>query len=69
MCVIKTELKFENYENCLEANQVDNEIKYLKKNKISIDSVKRNHKEFIKNNKLILQTQEKFKSEAHNVFT
>ena len=25
--------------------------------------------EFIKNNKLILKTQEKFKSERHNVFT
>ena len=31
--------------------------------------MKRNHKEFIKNNKLILKIQQGFKSETHNVFT
>ena len=30
---------------------------------------KRKHKEFIKNNKLRLKTQQRFKSERHNVFT
>ena len=29
----------------------------------------KNKKEFIKNNKQILKTQQKFKSERHNVFT
>ena len=29
----------------------------------------KNHKEFIKDNKLILKTQQRFKSERHNVFT
>ena len=33
--------------------QLDNTIKYLEKTKINIDTLKRNHKEFIKNNKLI----------------
>ena len=28
-----------------------------------------NHKKFIKNNKLILQAQQIFKSERHNAFT
>ena len=28
-CIIKRKLKFENYKNCLEAKQLDNEIKYL----------------------------------------
>ena len=28
-----------------------------------------NHKEFIRNNKSILKTQQRFKSERHNVFT
>ena len=34
-CVIKRELKFENYKNCLEATQLDNKINYLEKNEIS----------------------------------
>ena len=70
-CVIKRKLKFENYKNCLEATQPENKINYLEKNKISVDSFicyKRKHKIFIRNNKLILQTQERFKSEVH-VFT
>ena len=29
----------------------------------------KNHKEFIKDNKLILKTQQRFTSERHNVFT
>ena len=40
-CVIKRKLKFENYEICLEATQLDNKTKYLEKNKISIDSLKK----------------------------
>ena len=30
-CVIKIKLKFEDYENCLEATQIDNKINYLEK--------------------------------------
>ena len=30
---------------------------------------KKNHKEFIKNNEIILKTQQRFKSEKHNIFT
>ena len=40
-----------------------------KKNEIDIDSLKKDRKEFIRNNKLILQTQQKFNSERQNVFT
>ena len=32
---------FENYENCLEATQLENKIKHLEKNKINIDSLKK----------------------------
>ena len=42
-------------------------MNHLKKNKTDIDSIEKNHQEFIKNNKLILKTQ-RFKSERH-VFT
>ena len=34
-----------------------------------MDGIKKNHKEFIKNNKLILKAQQRFKSERYNVFT
>ena len=40
-CVIKRKLKFENYKNCLEATRLDNKIKYLEKNKIDTDSLKK----------------------------
>ena len=38
-------------------------------NKIDIDHIKENYKEFIKTNKSILKTQERFKSERYNIFT
>ena len=65
-CVIKRKLKFENYKNCLQATKLESKINYLKINKASI---KIDHKEFIKNNKLILKTQQRLKKESHNVFT
>ena len=55
--------------NNLEATQFENKINHLGKNQIDIDSIKKNRKKFIKNNKLISQTQQRFKSEKHNVFT
>ena len=30
-CLIKRELKFENYKNCLEATQLENKVNYLEK--------------------------------------
>ena len=46
----------------------ENKINHLEKNKIDIDSLK-DQKECIKNNKLILKTQQRFGSEQYNVFT
>ena len=68
-CVIKGKLKSEDYKNCLEANQLENKINHQEKNKIDIDSLKEDYKKFIKNHKLILKTQQRFKSERHNIFT
>ena len=48
-CVIKRKRKFEDYTNCLEATQPENRINNLEKNKIDIDSLKKDHKENIKN--------------------
>ena len=56
-------------EDCLEATQLENKINYIEKYEIDIDSIKENHKEFIKNNKSILKIQQRFKSESNNVFT
>ena len=60
---------FVNHKNCLEATQLDNKINYPEKSAINLDSLKKDHKEFIKYNKLILKTQQRFKGERHNVFT
>ena len=49
-CVIKRKLKFEDYKNCLEATHLKNKTNYIAKNKIDIDSIGKNHEEFIKNN-------------------
>ena len=47
-CVIKRKLKFEDYKNCLEATQIENKINHLEENEIDEDSLKEDHKEFIK---------------------
>ena len=59
----------ENYKNCLEATQLDNKIRYLDKNEINIDSLENNHKKLMRHNKPILKTQQRFKSEKHNIFS
>ena len=53
--VIERKLKFEYYNNRLEATQLDNKINFAEKNIINIDSLKRNHKQFIRNNKSLLK--------------
>ena len=68
-CIIKIKLKSKNYISCLEATELDNKINYLEKDKIDINSINENIKRFIKNNKSILKTQQRFKSQRHNVFT
>ena len=37
-------------------------------NEIHVDSLREDQKEFVKNNELMLKTQQEFKSEKHNVF-
>ena len=46
-CVINRKFKFENYQNRLEANQIENKIYRLEKNKIDIDCIKEICKGFI----------------------
>ena len=58
----KKKIKSKDYENCLEAAQLENKINHLQKNIIDVDSLKEDHKEFI----TILKTQHRFGSEKHN---
>ena len=55
--------KFEDYKNWLKATQFENKINQLEKNKVNTGSLRKNHEEFINNNKTILKTQQRFKSE------
>ena len=68
-CVIKRNLKFKDCKNALKTGQIEIKINHLEKNKIDVDSLKEDQKEFIKNRKLILKTQQRFRSEKHIVFT
>ena len=40
-CVIKRKLKFENYKNYLQANELANKINYLESNKTDIYTIKK----------------------------
>ena len=68
-CFIKRKLKFENYKNCLEAINLENKINHLEKSQTDTKGVKKIITEFIKNNKLISKTQQRFKSKRHHDFT
>ena len=68
-CVVKRKLKFEDYKHYLEETQLEKKINDLEQNHLNVDSLRENHKEFIKNNKLILKLQQRFTNEKHNVFT
>ena len=48
-CVIKRKLKLQDYKNFLEAAQMQNKINHLEKNKTDVDSLIKDHKEFMKN--------------------
>ena len=67
--VSEKNIRFENYKNCSEATEIKKKTNHLEKNKTNIDSPTKNHEEFIISNKSILKTQQRFKSEMHNVFT
>ena len=48
---------------------LENKINPLEENRINVDRPKENHKEVIKNNKLIMKTQQRFRSESRNAFS
>ena len=61
--MIKRKLKFEDYKHCLEATQLENKINHLKIYNLNVDNLQENHEELIKNNKLILKSQQRFRVE------
>ena len=67
--IIKRKVNFGNYKICSELIQLQNKINYIKKYEISIDSIKENYTEFIKNKTLRLKIQQRFKIERQFVFT
>ena len=64
---MKQDVKFENYKNYQEAYQLENEINYLEQHNANFDELKQNNEEFSKDKRLIINSQERFKSKAHNV--
>ena len=68
-CVIKRKPTFKDYKNSLEVAQLENKINHLQKSKIDLYTLEKDQKQFIKANKLILKTQQRFRSEKHNIFT
>ena len=48
---------------------MENKLNHLGKSNIGLDSLEEDQKEFIKYNNIILKTQQRFRSENHNIFT
>ena len=57
------------YKPCLEVTQLENKINQLETYKLKVDSPQENFKEFLKINRLILKSQQSFRSEKHDIFT
>ena len=49
-CVMKQKLKFKNYKNYLETNQLENETSHLEENDIEVDVIRESHEEMTKSN-------------------
>ena len=65
-CVIKQNLEFKDYKNCLESNRIVNEINL--QNYIGEDILLENHKEFTKDNRIILRSLQRFKSKKQFIY-
>ena len=53
----------------MEANWLENKIGYLENNKIDVNSLKENYKGFLKDNRLVLKSKQRFGSKKNNVLT
>ena len=57
----KIKPKPRDYKNCLEVTQLENKITRPEKDKLNVDNLKEHHKEFVKNNNLILKPQQQLR--------
>ena len=57
------------YKPCLEVTQLENKINQPETYKLKVDSPRENFKEFLKINRLILKSQQSFRSKKHDIFT
>ena len=64
--IIKRKLKFIDYENCLKATQPENKINQLVKVRLTPENFRESRNEFIKTNRLILKTYQRFKIERNH---
>ena len=53
----------------MEANWIENKIGYLENSKIDVNSLKENYKGFLKDNRLVLKSKQRFGSKKNNVLT
>ena len=67
--VIKRKRTFQDYKICSKPSQITNKVKYLEKKEINVDCLKEDQRKFVEKTKLVLKTQQRFKSKRHNVFT
>ena len=56
-CAMKQKRKFEQPKTCLEATQLGNGKNELEKHEVAVTDLKEDHKEFIKNNRVMLKSQ------------
>ena len=59
----------ENLKTIKTSSLIINKVNYLENKKDNVDCLKEDQRKFIEKNKLILKTQQTFRSERHNVFT
>ena len=68
-CIIKRKVKSEDYKHCLEESHLESKTNHLEKDRTDVISLQVNHKEPVKNNKLILKLEQRFIWGKLNVFT
>ena len=66
-CVIKRKLKFDDYKHFLEATELENRINHLQQNNLDNNNLQKIMKNSLKNKKIILKSQQRFKSEKQYI--
>lgn len=51
VCQLVWKIKFEDYRNHIESNQLEKEINHQEKNNFDVDGLRKNHEEFVKYNR------------------